>query len=62
MAKTSAANAGDVGSVLGRGAKIPHNFGPNSQNIKQKQYCNKTDKEFKYCPYRKIKRKLLKSL
>ena len=34
---TSPSNAGGVGSIPGRGAKIPHASWPNNQNIKQKQ-------------------------
>ena len=45
MVKTSPSNAGDVGSIPGQGAKIPHASGPKNQNIKQKQYCNKFNKK-----------------
>ena len=38
---------GGVGSIPGQGAKIPHASGPKNQNIKQKQYCNKFNKDFK---------------
>ena len=37
MVKISS-NAGGVGSVHGRGGKIPHALRTKSQNIKQKQY------------------------
>ena len=37
--------AGAAGSVPGRGAKIPHVSWPESQNIKEKQHCNKFNKE-----------------
>ena len=40
-------NAGGVGSIPGQGAKIPHASWPKNQNIKQKQYCNKFNKDFK---------------
>ena len=33
--------------IPGRGAKIPHASQPKNQNIKQKQYCNKCNKDFK---------------
>ena len=35
------------GSIPGWGAKIPHASWKNPQNIKQKQYCNKFNKDFK---------------
>ena len=48
VVKTSPFNVMDAGSTLGQGAVIPHAFWPKSQNIKQKQYCNKFSKDFKY--------------
>ena len=45
VVKTSPSNAGDVGSIPGEGAEIPHASWP--KNIKQKQYCNKFNKHFK---------------
>ena len=33
--------------IPGWGAKIPHASGPKSQNIKQKQYCNKLNKDLR---------------
>ena len=53
MVKTSPSNAGSAGSIPGRGAKIPHASGPKNQNIKQKQYCNKFNKDFKNGPHQK---------
>ena len=47
MVKTSPSNAGGAGSIPGRGAKIPHALRPKNQNIKQKQHCNKFNKDFK---------------
>ena len=44
--KTLPSNARDEGSKSGRGAKMPHAPGPKSQNIKQKQYCIKFNKNF----------------
>ena len=38
VVKTSPSNAGGVGSIPGRGAKIPHALRPKNQHIKQKQY------------------------
>ena len=60
MVKISPSNAGCAGSIPGQGAKIPHASGPKDQNIKQKQYCNKFNKDFKNGPHQKnIKRKKL---
>ena len=53
VVKTLPSNAEGVGSIPGRGAKIPHASGPKNQNIKQKQYCNKFNKDFK----KKLKKK-----
>ena len=47
VVKTSPSNAGGVGSIPGRVAKVPHALRPKNQNIKQKQYCNKFNKDFK---------------
>ena len=44
--KTLPSNARDEGSKSSRGAKMPHAPGPKSQNIKQKQYCIKFNKNF----------------
>ena len=46
MVKTSPSNAGGAGSIPGRGAKIPHASGPKNQNVEQKQYGNKFNKDF----------------
>ena len=46
MVKTSPLTAEGEGLIPGWGAKIPHALGPKHQNIKQKQYCNKFDKDF----------------
>ena len=51
MVKTSPSGAGGVGSTPGQGAKIAHAWGPKKQNIKQKQYCNKFNKDFKNGPH-----------
>ena len=53
VVKTLPSNAGGVGSIPGRGAKIPHASWPENQNIKQKQYCNKCNKDFKKGPHPK---------
>ena len=47
MVKTSPSKAGGVGSIPGQGVKIPHASGPKNQNRKQKQYCNKFNKDLK---------------
>ena len=57
--KTSPSNAGGVGSIPGRGAKIPHASRPkNQKHKKKKQYCNKFNKDFKIHAY-EIKIKIL---
>ena len=38
-------SAEDEGSMPGWGADIPHASRPNNQNINQKQYCNKFNKD-----------------
>ena len=55
MVKTSSSNAGGVGSIPGQGAKIPHASWSKSQNIKQKQHCDKFNKDFKNGPHQKKK-------
>ena len=58
MVKTSPSNAGGVGSIPGQGAKITHASQPKNQNIKQKQYGNKFNKDFKNGPHQKKKKSL----
>ena len=53
VVKTSPSSAGGVGSIPDRGAKIPHAPRPKNQNRKQKQYCNKFNKDFKNGPHQK---------
>ena len=63
MVKTSPSNAGGVGSIPAWRAKIPHasqqkkkNQKPKrTKNVKQKQYCNKFNKDFKNGPHQKEK-------
>ena len=60
MGKTSPSNSGGACSIPSQGAKIPHASWPKNKNIKQKQYCNKFNKDFKNGPHPKkifIKRK-----
>ena len=47
MVKTLPSNAGGVGLIPGWGAKIPQASLPRKQNIKQEQYCNKFNKDFR---------------
>ena len=51
MVKTLPSDAEGVGLIPGWGAEITHALGPKNQNIKQKQYCNKFNKNFKNSPY-----------
>ena len=44
MVKTSPSNAGGAGSIPGRELMPPRQ---KNQNIKQKQYCDKFNKDFK---------------
>ena len=53
VVKTSSSNAGAMCSIPGWGAKTPHTSQPKSQNLKQKQYCNKFNKDFKNNPHQK---------
>ena len=46
VVKALPSNVGSVGLIPGQGAKIPPASGPKNQNIKQKQYCNKFNKDF----------------
>ena len=48
--RTSPSNAGSMSRIPGWGAKIPHTSWLKNQNIKQKQYCNKFNKDFKNSP------------
>ena len=56
VVKTSPSNTGDAGSVPGQRAKVTYSSGHNTQNIKQKQYCNKFNKDFKNGPHKKRKK------
>ena len=47
VVKTSPSNVGDLNLIPGQGAKIPLDLQPKKQNIKQKQYCNKFNKDLK---------------
>ena len=51
VVNTSPFSATGVGLISGQEAKIPHASWPKNQNIKQKQYCNKFNKDFKNSPH-----------
>ena len=51
MVKTSLSSAGGMGSIPGQGARIPHASRPKNRSIKQEQYCNKFNKDFKNGPH-----------
>ena len=53
MVKALLSSAGGTGSILGQGAIIPHALQPKCQNIKQRQYCNKFNEDFKNGPHQK---------
>ena len=57
VVKSSLANAGDMSSIPGQEAKIPHASRPKNPNIKQKQYCNKFNTDFRNGPHLKISRR-----
>ena len=47
VVKISPSNAGATGSNPGQRVKIPHASRPENRNIKQKQYYNMFNKDFK---------------
>ena len=54
VVKTSPCNTGGgAGLIPGRGATSPHASWPKNQDKKQKQYCNKFNKDFKNGPHQK---------
>ena len=57
MVKSSSSNAEGAGLIPGQGAKIPHALRPKDQNVKQKQYCNKFNKDFKNGPHQNSHKK-----
>ena len=56
VVKTSPFSTEGAGLIPGQGAKIPRASWPKNQNIKQKQYCNKFNKDFKNGPHPKKKK------
>ena len=55
VVRTLPSNAGVAGLIPGWGAKIPRALWPKNQTIKEKQYCNKFNKDFKNSPHQKKK-------
>ena len=54
MVKNPPSNAGGMGSIFGQGTKIPHALrSKKKKKIKQKQYCNKFNEDFKNSPHQK---------
>ena len=53
MVQTLLPSAGDAGSIPGWAAKTPHASRPKYQNIKEKQYCHRFNKDFQNGPYQK---------
>ena len=51
--KTLPSNAEGVGLIPGQGVKIPNAWWPKNQNIKQKQHCDKFNKDLKNGPCKK---------
>ena len=47
VVESSPSSAGGVSSMPGQEARIPHASGPKKPNMKQKQHCNKFNKDFK---------------
>ena len=53
VVKTSPSKAGGEYLISGREAKLPYALWLKNQNIKQKQYCNKFNTDFKKDPQKK---------
>ena len=49
VVKTSSFNMGSMGSISGQGANITHASRSKNWDIKQKQGCNKFNKDLKIC-------------
>ena len=49
--KTSPSDVGSVGSIPGGGIKTLYALRPTDRSIKQKQYCNRVNKDFKNGPH-----------
>ena len=57
VVETLPSNAAGGQSIPGQEVKMLHALRPKKQNIKQKQYCNKFNKDFKNGPHPKKKQK-----
>ena len=57
--KNPVANAADMNSITGQGVNIPCASRLRNQSIKQKQHCNKCNKDIKRGPHQKVKKKQL---
>ena len=55
MVKISPSSVRGAGSIPGWEAKVPHAQVPKKQNIKQKQYCNRFNKNLKTGTHQKQK-------
>ena len=62
VVETSASGAGGSDLIPGQRAKIPQALRPKKKNIKQKQYCNRFNKDFKNGPHQKKKKKAFDNL
>ena len=54
VVKTSPSNAGSASLIPGQRTKIPYASQPKKQSVKEKDYCNKFNKDFKNGPHQKI--------
>ena len=59
MVKTLPSNAWVTGSIPDQRTKIPHASWPKHQSVKQKQHCDKFNKDFLNGPHQKTKQKEL---
>jgi hypothetical protein len=53
VVKNPPSNAEGVGLIPGEGAGIPYASKPKTQSMKEKQYCNKFNKDFDSGPHQK---------
>ena len=60
MVKVWLSGGRGVGLISGQGTRIPRALQPKIQNIKQKQYCNKFNEDFKNGPHQKKKKSFKK--
>ena len=57
VVRTLPSNTDSAGSIPRWGTKIPHALWPKNQNIKQRQYCNKLNEDFKNGLHHKKKKR-----